>query len=371
MDAPHVAHGKAICCPACGDIFTPVFPRAQVVDLTGESQPAEPPADAVILWPIDPAAGAFPPAEAPVPEAPLAEGPAPAPAIPYVPAARRPVVRPAAPGPLPPGSAEAGPLPGPAATPGPPDAQSPGSGDAADALAVLAESCTNHQPPARELPYPEPDERPDGWYMESDNGDLGPFTSRQIAIKAYREEISRDTVLIHPRKGVRVLAGRVPFLFRRSPAASGAPAQAGDGQPPDEEEPGWYVEMYGKEIGPLTTAQVELAAQRGILARDAVLTHPRKDIRVFASQVPRLFPEDRQRTGPVAGPASKDASEAPSMDVRGRTPASASDSSWDKLLPESEVPAEPPTSAALAALQQALADREAKKAETDRKTPRK
>jgi len=56
-----------------------------------------------------------------------------------------------------------------------------------------------------------------GWYIETDSGDLGPFTSRQVAGAARRGQLSRDAVLRHAAKGFRVVAGRVPLLFRCKP----------------------------------------------------------------------------------------------------------------------------------------------------------
>ena len=351
MDAPHVAHGKAICCPACGGIFTPVLPRAQVVDFAQGAQEVASSGDVAVLAPLDQAANA------PAPQVPAVQPPVQA-ATPYVPAPP-PVLQ----IPVPTGPQFPGQPPSPVAAAAIGDAlglgQQGGQNGAADALAMLAAGGPV-EPAAADLLSRPPDDRPDGWYIETGNGDVGPFTSREIAVKAYHNEIGRETVLFHPGKGVRLVAGKVPSLSRRGPAvgagvdagrtAPGRPGAAGGDT--DPEAPEWFVEIAGKEIGPLSTVQVEQAAQRGLITRDAVLTFPRKGIRVVAGDVPRLFPPDRP---PEAAAQPPEAAAQPADAAK--TPQAPS------LAPQ-PAPDEPPNDP-LSALQQALAAEEAKRADAD------
>lgn len=356
MDAPHVAYGKAVCCPACGGIFTPVLPRAELVDLGTGAEPVESLPDAAILGPIDPA-----PAEPAPPGEPAPQAFGPQSPVPYVPVVQIPPPEPAAPVPPPELSSLNAALAISDVLNLPP---SDGEEGAADALALLAGGRTVQAPAGPTPPDRQAPPKPDGWYIETDNGEIGPFTSRQIAIKAYRDEIGREAMLSHPGKGVRIVAGKVPFLFRRP--GDGLGASSSDPAAADDGEPGWYVEMLGKEIGPLTTAQVEHAARRGIIARDAILTHARKGIRVVAGDVPRLFPEDRP-AGATAPPTTEDAPPPPTVDVQAPPSPPTLPSPLAELGEQTASPGEAPAADALAALQQALAAAEARKAEAEQK----
>ena len=169
---------------------------------------------------------------------------------------------------------------------------------------------------------------PEGWYVKTDKGDIGPLNNEKLAEVIHKGLIKRDTKLRRGKDGRYVTAAEVSGLFEKPPVdmsrVSDAPPEDPPSQPPSKSsasaekhephqdrqpdqskaprysdkpvegfgrsESTWKCRIDGQEHGPLNTEQLRQLAQTGKLEPTDLIWREGLPNWVPASKAKGLFP---------------------------------------------------------------------------------
>lgn len=117
----------------------------------------------------------------------------------------------------------------------------------------------------------------EGWHYLAFGMELGPMSWDDLCKRAARGDLHPDNQVRQGAAGSWTLAGEIPGLF-----APPAPEQA--------EDEAWYCEILGAELGPMSSSELRLLAERGNLKGDNRVRRGGSAEWVLASSLGELAP---------------------------------------------------------------------------------